>query len=263
MTCRYQPATPLACGSVYWQSADERTEPRCRNRRRNTARDATEDSVTAEISYPSGAMLRSYYEKRGAPAVNDAFRSKGFIASDWNLTGPTRSTISLAGLPPFLRTLLVTDGTVTKSLEAYYWEPVRIEDVVIRRTRAEAAIEWLDSGADEDVIVRSVQLRGGVSRRLYASAFSIIRMAPLPESLQTRLLSGEIGIGELIREVGLETYRELLEFGATQDMTPFGGRATEVECVYRSYRIMVEHRPAILVSECFPIHSFDDSSAAL
>ncbi len=216
--------------------------------------------MTPEIVCPSGALLRNYYEKRGEPIVNHAFRSKGFIATDWQLEGPTRSSISLAALPPFLRTLMVTDGTVTKSLEAYYWEPVRIEDVIIRETHAEAAIEWLDVAAGESLIVRSVQLRGGVSRRLYASAFSIIRTAPLPPGLHGRLLSGEIGIGELIREVGLETYRELLDFGATHDMTPFGGRATDVDCVYRSYRIVVDHRPAILVSECFPIHSFEPAA---
>lgn len=212
--------------------------------------------MTTDIACPTGVILRNYYEKRGAPTLNQAFRSKGFIAGDWQLEGPTRSTISLATLPPFLRTLMVTDGTVTKSLEAYYWEPVHIEDVIIRETRAEAAIEWLDVHPGESLIVRSVQLRGALSRRLYASAFSIIRTAPLPKGLHGRLLSGEIGIGELIREVGLETYRELLEFGATQDMTLFGGRTPDVECVYRSYRIVVDHRPAILVSECFPIHSF-------
>lgn len=223
-------------------------------------RNGPEDTVTPEIVCPTGALLRNYYEKRGEPIVNHAFRSRGFIATDWQLEGPARSSISLAALPPFLRTLMVTDGTVTKSLEAYYWEPVRIEDVIIRQTHAEAAIEWLDVATGEALIVRSVQLRGGVSRRLYASAFSIIRTAPLPASLQGRLLSGEIGIGELIREVGIETYRELLEFGATQDMTPFGGRAAEVDCVYRSYRIVVDHRPAILVSECFPIHSFESAA---
>src|SRR5262245_31461994 len=32
-----------------------------------------------------------------------------------------------AGLPPLLRALLLTDGTVTKVLEAYLWEPIRVE----------------------------------------------------------------------------------------------------------------------------------------
>jgi chorismate-pyruvate lyase len=228
---------------------------------RRIQKDRAEDKVTPDSDSPSSALLRGYYEKRGEPVVNHAFRSKGFIASDWQLQGPTRSSISLATLPPFLRTLMVTDGTVTKSLEAYYWEPVRIEDVIIRETRAEAAIEWLDVASGESLIVRSVQLRGGVSRRLYASAFSIIRTAPLPTGLHGRLLSGEIGIGELIREVGIETYRELLEFGATQDMRPFGGHIADIECVYRSYRIVVDHRPAILVSECFPIASFEAAAA--
>jgi chorismate-pyruvate lyase len=201
-------------------------------------------------------MLRSFYHKRGSGIGNDAFRSKGFANTDWQLAGPARSDITLTRLPPFLRTLLIADGTVTRSLEAYYWEPVQVEDVAIRTVNAEADIEWLAVNTGDELILRCVQLRGGMSRRLYASAFSIIRTATLPEGLRPRLLSGEIGIGELIREVGIETYRELLEFGSAQDMTRFGGHITDVDCVFRSYRIVVEHRPAILVSECFPINTY-------
>ena len=32
-------------------------------------------------------------------------------------------------LPPLLRILLVTDGTVTKTLEAYYWERISVDQL--------------------------------------------------------------------------------------------------------------------------------------
>jgi chorismate-pyruvate lyase len=208
-------------------------------------------------------MLQSYYDKRGPGGENLAFRSKGFVAPDWSLSGIDRKGITMASLPPFLRTLLVTDGTVTKSLEAYYWEPVRVDNVSNTVVTSESEIDWLDVRNGEEVIARGVQLRGGMSRTLYASAFSIIRMALIPEALRTRLLAGQLGIGELIRECGLETYRELLEFGYTTDMSRFGGPETNLECVYRTYRIILDHRPAILVSECFPVAVFNGARPQL
>lgn len=166
------------------------------------------------------------------------------------------SDFQLALLPPFLRSLLVTDGTVTRTLEAYYWEPVGVENVRNRLEIATRHLAWLDLHPGDEVISRQVLLRGANSRRIYACAHSLIRSSQLPDALRERLLLGRLGIGELIRECGLESFRQLLEFGSTRDMAEFGGPATVTDCVYRSYRIMIGHAPAILVSECFPLQVF-------
>lgn len=200
-------------------------------------------------------MLQSFYHNRESDGASIVFRSKGF-SPDWQLASQYRKPMAMESLPPFLRTLLVTDGTVTKSLEAFYWEPVVIEGVRNTVIEAESDIGWLDVSAGEKVVARSVLLRGGRSGALYASAFSIIRHSLIPESLRKNLLAGSLGIGELIRECGLETYREIQEFGHATDMSAYGGPQTDVECVYRTYRIILDHRPAILVSECFPVAAF-------
>jgi len=200
-------------------------------------------------------MLENYYGKRSSDGESTAFRCKGF-SPDWQLSGLDQEAIAMANLPPFLRVLLVTDGTVTKSLEAYYWEPVAIEGASNTVVISQSEIEWLGVKAGEQVIARSVLLRGAHTKTLYASAFSIIRLALIPATLREKLLAGTIGIGELIRESGLETYRELQEFGRTTDMSRYGGPQTTTDCVFRSYRIILDHRPAILVSECFPVSAF-------
>jgi len=201
-------------------------------------------------------MLQTYYDKPSTEGLCDVFRSKGF-AAQWKIAGPGRPDVAMQSLPPFLRTLLVTDGTVTKSLEAYYWEPISVSGVTQRVTAAEAGIDWLHIKQGEQVLARYVQLRGAHTERCYANAFSIIRLELIPAELRAKLLDGSIGIGELIRNCGLETYRELMELGMTDDFSLGGeyGDARE-ECVYRTYRITLNNQPAMLVTECFPVQPF-------
>ena len=201
-------------------------------------------------------MLHAYYDKQHEQGKYDVFRSKGF-SPEWSIAGEGRPDTSMQALPPFLRTLLITDGTVTKSLEAYYWEPISVTGVSQSVASAEASIAWLDIKANDSVLARYVQLRGEHSRRTYANAFSIIRLEWIPEELRAKLLDGSLGIGQLLRNCGLETYRELVEIGMTDDLS-MGGEYGDVreECVYRTYRIIINHQPAILVTEYFPIDLF-------
>lgn len=100
-------------------------------------------------------------------------------------------------VPPFLRALLVTDGTVTQFLQAYLWEP-------------------------QDI------------------------------------LRGKLGIGELLRDRRLETYREMLNYGseAAGALSDRLGTRKEDPLLFRHYRILTKHRPAILVTEKFPAVHF-------
>ncbi len=49
------------------------------------------------------------------------FNSKGWMPES-TLSATDVTAVDFAALPPILRTLLVTDGTVTKTLEAYFSE---------------------------------------------------------------------------------------------------------------------------------------------
>ena len=199
-------------------------------------------------------MLSAYYAKRGVEPAYAVFRSRGF-SPDWAIGGHDHEPVPLAALPAFLRTLLVTDGTVTKSLEAFYWEPIEVVTVSQAIVRAENDIEWLDVAAGDEVVGRHVVLRGRTSGIRYTRAHSLIRHHLIPELLRTRLIAGSLGIGELIRDCGLETYRELLEIGACSAVPGSPGADGEALAgawVHRTYRIVIAGQPAILVTEYFP-----------
>jgi chorismate-pyruvate lyase len=192
-------------------------------------------------------MLQSYYSKEGVVGKYEVFRSRGFSA-DWVIGAIPQKDVSMGDLPPFLRTLLVADGTVTKSLEAFYWEPIGVDTIWQKPMAAEQEIAWLDTKQGDEVVGRRVNLRGKETDTIYARAFSVIRPQEIPEELRDKLVAGTLGIGELIRNCGLETYRELLEIGYANSV--------DGEHIYRTYRIVLNHKPAILVTEHFPIDVF-------
>jgi chorismate-pyruvate lyase len=204
-------------------------------------------------------MLHIYYhdrDPRRAGGPGDVFRAKGF-ADGYCIDRLDRPALAMDSLPPILRSLLVTDGTVTKTLEAYFWEPVRVAGLKQRVVQAEAPIAWLDVPVGGPVLARHVALRGAHSGRHFANAFSVIRLDVIPATLRARLLDGDIGIGDVIRSCGLESYRELLELATTDDFALGGGTGEpRQDCVRRTYRITFGGRSSLLVTECFALKAF-------
>ena len=197
----------------------------------------------------SADMVRRYYDKPLNPGWVNPFRNQGFVR-DATIPHADGSHTAIADLPAFLRALLVTDGTVTKILEAYFWEPVEVRTLRQTFIHAEKPVEWIRVGADDQVLIRRAHLRGTDTGRIYADAFSVIRTHLIPETFRRRLVDREIGIGVLIRDSGLESYREVLEFGV--EPAPADG-ADSGERVFRSYRIIIEGEPVILITESFPL----------
>lgn len=154
--------------------------------------------------------------------------------------------LKLESLPPFLRVLLTTDGTVTNSLEAFFWEPVAVE--LIRQQEQSLAQDapHVELRQGDLALVRKVQLRGLNSSTVYVEAESIVRFDLLPCGFQEDLKAQKLGIGELLRDCGLETYREILEVGFDKN----------VQEVWRTYRIVMEHQPFIQITEHFPLSVF-------
>lgn len=157
-------------------------------------------------------------------------------------------------LPSFLRVLLATDGTVTKSLEAFFWEPIAVQNHGQGYLQLEADAPVINRSAGDTVLRRSVQLQGRHSGSRYASAVSLICTEMLSTSLTTRLEAGRMGIGELLRDCGLETYREVVAIGRGGD-NPDSDEAS----VWRTYRIVTDHKPFIQITEFFPLSIYWDA----
>ena len=200
-------------------------------------------------------MLERYYKKSDEAATKQPFRCEGYV-QDGVLTNDRHEDVLMEKVPPFLRTLIVTDGTVTKTLEAYYWEPVSVDILEQGLRQAKFPIPWLDVQKAEEILIRKVHLRGVNSGKIYATATSVIRPSVIPVEQRKRLLDRSIGIGALIRDTGLESYRELLEVGLEHSLAYMHiddiAKPQILDLVYRTYRIFMGGKPALLITEIFP-----------
>lgn len=140
----------------------------------------------------------------------------------------------------------MTDGTVTQSLEAFFWEPLTVETLNQVKITSEVVDPALENNIGESLIEREVQLVGARSGVAYVFARSLVRADILPNSIRLALESGEIGIGEVIRESGLETFRDIFAAGLSQD-------ASGAALVWRTYRIVREQQAFIKITESFPL----------
>jgi len=181
------------------------------------------------------------------------FKTRGYVPGGI-ITNCKAENLDFEIIPPFLRTLLVTDGTVTKSLEAYFWEPVTVENLGQEKIVLDHDIEWLGMKCGDTALRREVRLKGRESGRVYVYAKSILRLEVLPHQVCEDLLAGRIGIGEMLRERGLETYREILDMG--REIDEGLRQAFEVaqcgELLYRTYRVVLSHQPTMMITEKFP-----------
>ncbi len=153
------------------------------------------------------------------------------------------------GLPRVLRTLLVSDGTVTRFLEAYFQEPIliHVEKHQEQLGSSPLAIE-LKFCVDERILIREVELQGSLTKHCYAKARSWLRLSRLDREIQTSFQQKQWGIGELLSDRRVESYREILGFWIEG--------AGEQQVVARSYRIWIRSEPTILIEERFPLGSY-------
>jgi chorismate-pyruvate lyase len=163
--------------------------------------------------------------------------------------------VDLTTLDPFLRGLLFTDGTVTRTLEVQAFSSVHVEVISQSECPALGKIpEQLEIPTDTNVILRRVAigLRGSTAPVIWAES----HIAPdrLPAGFLTVLDLSPDGIGESLQQVRLESYREMLWFGI--DVSPDWNVATtdsERTVLRRLYRVISRDRPAMLISESFAI----------
>lgn len=164
-------------------------------------------------------------------------------------------------LAPFQRILLGTDGTVTQLLEAYADEPIRA--VKLEQTRGPAAdqAEPLHTAPDSEVLRRRVMLRTFQTERDLLHAEAVVVIERVGEAFVKALETTDMPIGALLTEARIETFREILDVGRVP-AGPVGGLfgiQPVDELLYRTYRILAEDEPIMLVTERFPVTAFVDT----
>jgi chorismate-pyruvate lyase len=162
--------------------------------------------------------------------------------------------INLRTLTPFQRSLMVIDGTVTKFIEAYTMEPVEIIRLGQEKRRLPTDHAWLEAPQGARVIARQVLLRGKYSYTIYAYAVSLVMPDRLQEITKQGLeIEGE-GLGRMLLNNQTETYREILWYGKEQvnGLPDSIRRLTNNEFISRTYRIIADGCPIMLINEKFP-----------
>ena len=163
------------------------------------------------------------------------------------------SEINLRTLTPYQRALLMIDGTVTKFVEAYTMKPVEI----IRLSQVKHLLmedhAWLEAPRNTSVITRKVLLRNQYDTDPLAYAVSLILPQRLSGDIREKLEVQGQGIGRLLLENRMQTYRELLWYGKEhvtrlpEDLHYLRGR----EFLSRTYRILANGQPLMVITEKF------------
>ena len=171
-----------------------------------------------------------------------------------------QSNLDPRKLSSFQRILLTTDGTVTEILEAQLWEAIKIIKVEQEILKTESSNAYLEIDKGADVILRKVLLRGKTSHKNYIYAESITVIDRLSDELKDGLANSKKGLGQLMLESRLETFREILKCRRIQaeDLAEYFGVKHDSHLITRTYRVFANRKPLMLITETFPEDEFLD-----
>lgn len=173
-------------------------------------------------------------------------------------------SLRFSELPPFLRVLLMTDGTVTRSLEAYFGEPIDVDVLSHSELRSDRSYPEVNVALGDPILRRCVTLRGRITRSIYAFAESVVVLASISNEMKRKLIEERKGIGELLSASKLETFRELLRIrrACAKEWAVHLSVAEDARVVIRNYKIFRDGRAAMEIEEVFPeLRFFSDHSA--
>lgn len=163
------------------------------------------------------------------------------------------------------RVLLITDGTVTDVLEAYANERIRVVKLAQEFDTVDVDQPELDSAYAQRVLRRTVLLQGSMTGINFVHAHSVFTPDHLHPEIVDALLVGNKPLGRLLAQYRVETYREIVAVGFEPAGTcaDYFGVDPASKLVFRTYRIIVERRPVVRITEKFPVTWFSLSSPAL
>ena len=152
--------------------------------------------------------------------------------------------VQFAKLPPIVRVILTTDGTVSSLLRHWFQEQIKV-NVIEQR---EASVTDPTAGDDKlhRVIDRKIMLTGQPSNRLFLSAHSLLYMENLPPELFEQIQSHPQGIGGALNDTRTEHLRQVSGWGLVSD----------ADAVWREYRVLMQGRLVMQIHESFPLNIF-------
>lgn len=159
------------------------------------------------------------------------------------------------------RALLVTDGSVTRLLEAFGNAPVGVRTIQQKIIPVpEKIAEFLEIQPGEDVNFRKVDLYNKNSGRVLIHAISYAPLKHLPTGAITRLMREDEPIGMIMRDEKMESRREILSMKKTPLSSEDLLRPNRAKFfLNRTYRIIHNLRPIFYIEEQIPFPLFTDA----
>ncbi|MBK6871402.1 MAG: hypothetical protein IPJ14_02955 [Kineosporiaceae bacterium] len=168
---------------------------------------------------------------------------------------PRLADVPFESLPPDLRLLLISEGTLAQALEAHQLGPI-VADVEGHEQMVLDAVtaRWLQAHPGDRALSRRTALRSGTTGRLIVHGDSVLLLDRLPPTFLDVLAAEPLGLGGALATLRLETRRELLWFGRTPLRgLRAGDRALAGDAgVARCYRLIVDGTPICCIEETFP-----------
>jgi chorismate-pyruvate lyase len=161
----------------------------------------------------------------------------------------------MLGLSDIERILLVADGTFSYQLETFVREPIGVEilsNQLLPLSHNAAPLLNRDEGSS--AWYRRTLLRGRDSAAAYVYATSLIDDHGLNPDFRAELRNTTSGIGHLLAKYRIATFRELLTYHL-DDVAQYAHYLPKFRrsaFLSRTYRIMFEGRPIMVVTENMP-----------
>jgi chorismate-pyruvate lyase len=166
---------------------------------------------------------------------------------------PALAELDIGRLDPSLRTLLFTDGTVTRTLEVQSLRRVRIE-VVDQQPCAVSAhtARYLGLSDEDECVRRRIEIFVGDSEAPAVWAESHMISGRLPAEFLSLLARSPEGLGPVLQRLMAESSRQLLWFGLGQP-PEWSTTAPSSDVLTRLYRVTRHEQPALIISESFAV----------
>lgn len=181
-------------------------------------------------------------------------RDSTLLASSRSQQGPLHPA-DLHQLSMIQKMLMITDGTLTELLEAYWNEKIHITKLSEETTHHTENMKLLDAQPEEDVLERKILLQGTVSKKNWLYAESLIIPARLDTGFRRDLIESQIPIGKLWKKYRTETFKEMMSyfFEPANDLASYFAQInTEDTVLCRTYRIFTKGKPVMTITEKFP-----------
>ncbi|MCA0354203.1 MAG: chorismate pyruvate-lyase family protein [Chloroflexi bacterium] len=173
-----------------------------------------------------------------------------------------QQSIDMAVLNPLERILLITDGTVTEILQAYYREPINLIKLS-EKISTNREIDLLDVRVGEEVLERQILLQGRDSGRTYIYAESLIAIEKFDDelraSMRDTLLNSNLPLGRLWLDHRLETFKEMVSQRQEKahNLCSIFDIPNDHHVVLRTYRVFSRKKKIMLITEMFPLNYLD------